>query len=152
MIIEWNISKKRGNFRPILTYTIVLEDFERDLAMPNIVQQSTIPQPPDSWSASCLPDKCERAEKECSTYQIYTPDHKTGEVTGKCILPWREEGVYPEIEESFILLREEFESVLKAAYESQPLEINGKLELSTETRKHIAAGLISQRFLEAAGF
>ena len=152
MISEWSINKKRGNFRPVLIYTITLENFEKDLALQSIVQQSTIPQPPESWSVSCLPQKNERAGKECLVYQIYTPDYKKGEVSGKCNLPWRENSAYPEIEESFISLREEFESALKVAYESKPFEIKGELDLSTETRKHIASGLISQRFLEAAGF
>ncbi len=152
MIIEWNINKKRGNFRPVLTYTITLENFERELALPQVVMESSIPEPPDSWSASCLPGKCERCGETCSTYRLYTPDHKKGEVEGKFTLPWRTDSDYPEIQDSFTRLRDHFETVLKEAYNSHPVDLNGRLELSEETRKYIAGGLVSQRFLEAVGF
>ncbi|NDV28529.1 hypothetical protein [Desulfovibrio sp. JC010] len=152
MIIEWNITKKRGNFRPLLTYTITLEDFEKELGLPQVVMQSSIPEPPESWSASCLPGKCERAGKDCSTYRLYTPDHKKGEVEGKFTLPWRVDSDYPEVKKSFTRLRADFETVLKEAYDSHPVDINGRLELSEDTRSHIASGLVSQRFLEAVGF
>ncbi|NDV21959.1 hypothetical protein [Desulfovibrio sp. JC022] len=152
MIIEWNLNKKRGNFRPVLTYTIRLEDFEKELGLPQVVMESSIPEPPNSWSASCLPGKCERAGAGCTAYRLYTPDHKKGEVEGKFTLPWRVDCDYPEIKKSFLKLREDFENVLKDAYDSHPVDINGKLELSKETRQHIASGLVSQRFLKAAGF
>lgn len=152
MIIEWNLKKKRGNLRPVLTYTIKLEDFEKELALPQVVLESTIPQPPESWSASCLPGKCERGDFDCIAYRLYTPDHKKGEVEGKLTLPWRKNSDYPEIKESFLKLRENFESVLKEAYDSHPVDMDGKLELSEKTRSHIASGLVSQRFLKAAGF
>ncbi|ACS80616.1 hypothetical protein [Maridesulfovibrio salexigens] len=152
MIIEWNITKKRGNFRPVLTYTISLEDFEKELGLPQVVLESNIPEPPDSWSASCLPGKCERNGCDCTAYRIYTPDHKTGETSGKLMLPWREGSDYPEVKESFLKLRNNFEAVLKEAYDSHPIDVEGKLELSGDTRRHIASGLVSQRFLKAAGF
>ncbi|WP_320170511.1 hypothetical protein [Maridesulfovibrio sp.] len=152
MIIEWSIKKKRGNFRPVLTYTVTLEDFEKDLGMQRIVIQSSIPHPPGSWFAGCLPGERERGGEECGTYRIYTPDYKTGEVDGELVLPWREHAEYPEVEESFIRLREEFEAALNDVYNSKPVETEGRLELSEETRKNIAVGLISQKFLQAAGF
>lgn len=152
MIIEWNLNKKRGNFRPVLTYSIKLEDFEKELGLPQVVLESSIPEPPESWSASCLPGKNERNGKNCTTYRLYTPDHKKGEVEGKFTLPWRTDSNYSEIKASFLKLREDFETVLKEAYDSHPVDIEGKLELSEETRRHIASGLVSQRFLKAAGF
>lgn len=152
MIIEWKINKKRGNYRPVLTYSIKLEDFEKDLALPRVVIQSEIPEPPESWSASCLPDKNERNGVECSTYRIYTPDHKTGILEGKAVLPWRETGNYPEVETSFRALRDNFEKVLKQAYDSLPLEENGRLEMSPEIKKLIAGGIVSEKFLKAVGF
>ncbi|WP_419779051.1 hypothetical protein [Maridesulfovibrio sp.] len=152
MIIEWNINKKRGNFRPVLSYSIKLEEFEKELGLPQVVMESTIPEPPNSWSASCLPEKCERSGETCSTYRLYTPNHKKGEVEGKFTLPWRTDSDYPEIQDSFTRLRDHFEIILKEAYNSHPVDLNGRLELSEETRKYIAGGLISQRFLEAVGF
>ncbi len=152
MIIEWNIKKKRGNYRPVLTYSITLEDFEKDLALPQVVLQSEIPEPPQSWSTSCLPGQNERDGKECSTYRIYTPDHKTGSLEGKFVLPWRENAVYPEIENSFKVMRDHFEIILKEAYNSLPLEETGRVEMSPETRRIISSGIVSEKFLKAAGF
>lgn len=152
MIIKWNIVKKRGNFRPVLDYSIELENFEKELAVEQVVIQSTIPSPPSSWSASCLPGKFERNGEDCSVYQIYTPDYKKAIAEGKFILPWREDGIFPEVEKSFRKLRLEFESKLKAAYDSLPINESGQLDLSEETRRHIACGLVSRKFLEASGF
>ena len=45
MHIEWNITKRRGNIRPILHYTVTLEEHERELALPFIRVVSTIPEP-----------------------------------------------------------------------------------------------------------
>ena len=43
MRITWKIEKKRGNLRPVLTYTVTLEDFERALATPPLTITSLIP-------------------------------------------------------------------------------------------------------------
>lgn len=152
MIIEWSITKKRGNFRPVLSYTIRLEEFEIQLALPGVLLQSTIPEPPQPWSSSCLPATNERAGEQCSTHRIYTPDHKTAETGGRLTLPWREDCSYPEVKESFTRLRADFETVLREAYSSLPIEENGRLELSAETKRHIADGIVSEKFLKAVGF
>ena len=62
MHIEWNITKRRGNIRPVLHYTVTLEEHERELALPFIRVVSTIPEPPDSWQEFCYPGQHERAE------------------------------------------------------------------------------------------
>ena len=61
MHIEWNITKRRGNIRPVLHYTVTLEEHERELALPFIRVVSTIPEPPDSWQEFCYPGQHERA-------------------------------------------------------------------------------------------
>ena len=72
MHIEWNITKRRGNIRPILHYTVTLEEHERELALPFIRVVSTIPEPPDSWQEFCYPGQHERAENPASgkTYDL----------------------------------------------------------------------------------
>lgn len=152
MIIEWNVTKKRGNHRPMLNYTIRLEEFERELAVPQVVLDSSIERPADGWRSYCYPGQCERTGGTGQPYRIMTPNHKTGEITDSLCLPWREDGQYPEIEESFSRLREQFEAVLTSAYDSRPLELSGRMELSEETRKHTAKGVAAQRFLQAVGF
>ena len=80
MRITWKIEKKRGNLRPVLTYTVTLEDFERQLATPPLSITSLIPEPPESWQEHCWPGQHERAgqddagERPC--YQLSIPSHK----------------------------------------------------------------------------
>ena len=78
MHIEWNITKRRGNIRPILHYTVTLEEHERELALPFIRVDSTIPEPPDSWQEFCYPGQHERAGNPASgkTYDLEIPSHK----------------------------------------------------------------------------
>ncbi|MGX7948671.1 hypothetical protein [Oleidesulfovibrio alaskensis] len=151
MIIEWRIVKKRGNYRPELCYSITLEPFERELAVPQVLMESSIPCPPCEWEPHCLPGTHERAGRQPGVYRLYTPDHKRGEATGRLRLPWREEQQYPEVEESFRELRARFEVVLKNAYDSAPADISGCLELTQATRSHIACGVVRQQFLQVMG-
>lgn len=151
MILEWTIRKKRGNYRPMLEYSISLESFERNLAVPQVVLDSSIPRPPQGWTNHCHPGHAERAGLPCETYRLHTPSHKQGKLSDSLRLPWREDGEYPEVETSFRLLREHFEIVLKNTYDSQPFEQSGRLELSGETRRHVATGVAAQRFLQAVG-
>ncbi len=152
MIIEWKVTKKRGNHRPLLSYTIRLEDFERDLAVPQVVMESCIERPADGWRSYCYPNQAERRGGSGENYRLLTPDHKLGEICDTLRLSWRESGEYPEIEESFVRLRKQFELVLKSAYDSRPVECEGRMELSEEARKYIAGGVAAQRFLQAVGF
>lgn len=151
MIIEWEVKKKRGHARPELFFVIRLETFEREMGVPQVVVESTIPRPPKEYSSFCLPGFAERAGEACENYRLYTPAHDKGVVEGRCRLPWRESGEYPEIEESFRLLRSQFEAVLTKAYNSEPIDIAGRLEMSSEARNHIVSGVAAQRFLKAVG-
>ena len=92
MHIEWNITKRRGNIRPVLHYTVTLEEHERELALPFIRVVSTIPEPPDSWQEFCYPGQHERAENPASgkTYDLEIPSHKGRLWKQSLRLPWRE--------------------------------------------------------------
>lgn len=152
MIIEWTVTKRRGNHRPALDYVIRLEDFERELAVPQVVMESSIERPDEGWRSYCYPDQSERKGILGETYRLMTPSHTAGEVRDSLRLSWRESGEYPEIEDSFTMLREQFEMVLRNAYDSRPLNCSGQLGLSDATRQHIADGVTAQRFLQAIGF
>ena len=130
MHIEWNITKRRGNIRPVLHYTVTLEEHERELALPFIRVVSTIPEPPDSWQEFCYPGQHERAENPAS---------------GKTY-----ENDYPEVEQSFKKLRDAFEAELKAAYGSLPMDESNSLETSFDARRFIAPGILAERFLMLA--
>ena len=174
MRITWKIEKKRGNLRPVLTYTVTLEDFERQLATPPLSITSLIPEPPESWQEHCWPGQHERAgqddagERPC--YQLSIPSHKGRHGSQSLRLPWREDNSYPEVEASFRLLREAFASELERAGASRPmheensLELGGtragasrpmheenSLELGGTALRSVAPAILGQRFLEAVG-
>jgi len=146
--IDWVITKKRGNFRPVLQYTITLTDFERELGMPMVRMQSSIPKPPDASWEYCWPGQNERgAWTPEEFHQLSTPAHKTGEVVEILRLPWRGNNMYPEVEASFQALREAFESALAEAAASAPFRLRGCLETSGETRRVIAPAFAAERLL-----
>lgn len=155
MRITWKIEKKRGNLRPVLTYTVTLEDFERQLATPPLSITSLIPEPPESWQEHCWPGQHERAgqddagERPC--YQLSIPSHRGRHGSQSLRLPWREDNSYPEVEASFRLLREAFASELERAGASRPMHEENSLELGGTALRSVAPAILGQRFLEAVG-
>ena len=149
------VCKKRGNLRPVLTYTVTLEDFERQLATPPLSITSLIPEPPESWQEHCWPGQHERAgqddagERPC--YQLSIPSHKGRHGSQSLRLPWREDNSYPEVEASFRLLREAFASELERAGASRPMHEENSLELGGTALRSVAPAILGQRFLEAVG-
>ncbi|MDD4701991.1 MAG: hypothetical protein PHI96_07180 [Desulfovibrio sp.] len=61
MQIEWKIAKKRGNLRPVLSYSVHLEDHEKALALPVVCIVSSIPKPDEDRQDYCYPGLLERA-------------------------------------------------------------------------------------------
>ncbi len=148
MKIEWNIDKKRGNARPLLVFTITLTDFEKELGMPAVRIESSIPKPPDAGWRHCWPGQNERAGwTPGEHYLLMSPSHKKGRVTETLTLPWRESNEYPEVAQSFLLLREAFERELEAAVQSAPLQVQDTLETSPPARKAIAPAVAAERML-----
>jgi hypothetical protein len=150
MNIEWSISKKRGNHRPILVYTIRLTDFEKSLGMPAVRIESPIPKPPDAGWSHCWPGQNERGSwSPAEFYLLMTPSFKTGESTERLKLPWREDNAYPEVEQAFAELRDAFEKVLAQSANSSPLKENGSLSTSGLAKKAVAPAFTAQRLLRA---
>ena len=153
MHIEWKIEKKRGNYRPKLSWKISLDEYEKNLALGSVEVESTLPKPPEEWEGFCYPGHNERVAnwKAQAFYSLSTPCHKNKELEGSVRLPWREDNLYPEIEQSFDLLRGVFEQALRAAYDSLPLETGQQMNSSAPMKKHIASDLAAQRLLRAVG-
>ncbi len=128
MKIEWTIQKKAGHLRPKLHYTITLETFETNLAVPMVRITSTIPKPPDAGQHYVWPGtkECGR-EQPVEVYELCTPSHKTGYCREMLMLPMRSENAYPEIEASFRKLRAAYEKVLLEAYANSAFETHGSL-------------------------
>ena len=153
MKIQWEVIKKRGNHRPVLKYEIELEQFEIDLAVPQVMIKTAISRPPNAWRSYCYPGQDERAGADMEWYRLATPSHKKGGLSDSLVLPWREPGNrFIDVRAAFERLRHDFELVLKNACDCAPLEVKERLELTEETRRHIACGVASSRFLAAAGF
>lgn len=150
MKIEWSIKKKKGNFRPGLSYRITLEDFEQELAVSMVNIQSKIPEIIDSHDDFCFPDCHER----CSDWQpagfhwISTPYFKDGASSGFIRLPFRETANYPEVENSFEELRDKHESLIKNAFHAKSVEEFRELDFTDPTKQAIAGVLTAKRMLD----
>lgn len=152
MNIEWKINKKRGNFRPVLSYSISLNQFEKEMGLPAVRIESRIPKPPDAGWTHCWPDENERgAWIPGEFYLLMTPSYKSGKVEESIKLPWREDNTYPEVRESFVMLREAFERTLASASASSPMSEQGRLESSTAVKKVIAPAAAAERILKVVG-
>ncbi|MFO7596169.1 MAG: hypothetical protein R6W92_07455 [Desulfocurvibacter africanus] len=149
MDIEWSITKKRGNMRPILNYSIILSEFEKDLGMLAVRVESTIPKPPDAGWTHCWPGQNERGDwRPEEFYLLMTPSHKTGKASETLKLPWRQDNAYPEVEQSFMQLREAFERVLVETADSPPMRASGNLETSGNAKRAVAPAFAAGRILQ----
>lgn len=149
MNIEWTIAKKRGNFRPVLSYAITLTDYEKGLGMPAVRIESTIPKPPDAGLTYCWPGQNERAEWTPAEFHLLmTPPHTDGTLSKSLKLPWREDNDYPEVEESFRSLRDAFERALSQASASRPMDETGSLAISGGAKADIAPAFAAERILQ----
>ena len=152
MHIEWKIRKKAGHRRPKLDYRLALEPFEIELAVPMVRITSTIPKPPDPWQSHVWPGTLERGlQAPDAVYDLCTPSHKTGSCHEVLTMPARCDKCYPEVEQSFRELRRAYEQVLLEAYENSAFEIDGRLEMTAETKRRIAPAAAAARFVEALG-
>ncbi|MFA9393635.1 MAG: hypothetical protein ACERJ1_02820 [Halodesulfovibrio sp.] len=150
MNIDWSISKKRGNFRPILTYTITLTDFEKSLGIPPVRTTSTIPKPPEVGWTHCWPDQHERTDwKPSEYYQLAAPSHKEKDTLVTLKLPWRESNKYPEVEESLTILRDAFEKALITSMNSTAVNTQGNLKTSASAKGIIAPTFAAERILQS---
>ena len=156
MIIQWELTKKRGNFRPEVQYTLTLEPFEQELGIEQIHVTTALPKPPESWQGYCYPGCLERRDLAANfsqeSYVITTPSHKTVTTCGSVRLPWKEGSDYSEVREAFELVRTTFEAAVKAAFDSAPLEVAEELSMSLELKQHISSGVAAKKLLQVAGF
>ena len=153
MEINWQIKKKRGNFRPRLTYTITLESFEKKLAIHAVQVESHLPMIPSSHLSYCLPGQHERSLSwKPGRYHVFqVPYFKDGYIDGFIRLPFKDSGQYPEVVSSFKKLREEYEKKVRSVYAHPPLEQTCSLDISEDTRSRIASRVTASRLLSLFG-
>ncbi|MGE4293228.1 MAG: hypothetical protein AB7E32_13590 [Desulfovibrio sp.] len=150
MRIEWCFEKKRGNLRPVLTYTATLDEYEIGLCLPMVRFESQLPVPPESYVPFCWPGSHERGSWSPERFHILsTPSHKTGTLTERLTMPWREDNAYPEVEEGFQGLRAAFEEILRLSTQSEPIQQHGEMQTTTAARQCIAAAVLGERLLRA---
>ena len=149
MKIDWQISKKRGNFRPRLSYELTLETFEKKLAIHAVQVESLIPVIPKSHLSYCMPGENEREASWTPDrfHILQVPYFKEGVSTGFIRLPFRDANEYPEVEASFKKLRDEYEIKVRQAYASGPINEAGSLDISESTRGQISARVTADRLL-----
>ncbi|WP_051957960.1 hypothetical protein [Desulfobacter vibrioformis] len=149
MKVNWKIRKKRGNFRPRLTYTISLDAYEKKLAIHAVQVESHIPMIPGSHLSYCLPGEHERSMswKPDRYHVLQVPYFKDGYIDGFIRLPFKESGQYPEVVSSFEKLREEYEKKVCMVYAHPPLEQTGSLDTTDDTRSRIASTVTANRLL-----
>lgn len=152
MHIEWTINKDRGNLRPTLSYRVRLEEHEKALALPQVRVTSTIPKPDEHNTKYCYPGTMERAEgwKPSEFYTLETPSHIGHPLLHTLTLPWREDNKYPEVEESFCVLRDALEAEMERACQSAPMEEKGSVRASSEGKRLVAPDVAAVRFLRYA--
>lgn len=152
MQIEWKITKKRGYFRPVLQYSVRLEEHEKALALPIVSIVSTIPQPEEDRQDYCYPGLFERAANYTPTrfYSLEAPSHKGHSWMRSLTLPWRKDNQYPEVEQSFQHLRDALEAEIEKADHSQPMNVSGSVQTSPAAKVMLAPNLLAQRFLQLA--
>ena len=143
MKITWSITKKRGNWRPVLEYAVILDDWEKEL-QPQIPHVETnIPEPPEKYRKK---DRGTEANPEWEPEGYYMLD-KTGR--GAIFLPWRPGANpdYPEVQEAMSMLRDAVEAAIIEAHDSLALEVSGELEMSAQGKRHVAAYVAARKML-----
>lgn len=154
MQLTWNITKKRGNWRPVLTYKCVKDGWEDDLAVPGGRTHIRVPSP-GSWpSANCMPGEHERSERfQMHESALELPMYTKTELTVKITLPWRPGAhpEYPEVEEAMGQLMAEWERQVLDALASSALTIEGTVEPSTEFKRQVAPYVAARRMLQNGG-
>ncbi|WP_321493699.1 hypothetical protein [uncultured Desulfobacter sp.] len=153
MKISWQIRKKRGNFRPGLSYEFTLEPFEKKLAIHAVQVESLIPMLPRPHLSYCLPGEDERAPgwQPSRFHVLQVPHFKDGHTRGFLRLPFRERTEFPEVEASFKNLRREYEIRVCEAYGHSPVNQGGVLDITDDTRSKISAKVTAHRFLSSLG-
>ena len=153
MQIKWSITKKRGNFRPSLNYQIILESFEKKMAVNALNIQSLIPEIPNSHLSFCLPGENERSLnwQPPGFHYLSVPFFKTGKISEFIRLPFRASGKYPEVEVSFKILRQAYEELVLNVYGQAPFEQKGELDICRSTKKKISAMVTADRLLSLYG-
>ncbi len=130
-----------------------LEDYERKLAVDAVRITSSLPFLENPHEEFCLPGTHERAKdwQPKDFHQLSVPYFREGEKRGTIRLPFRESGCYPEVEENFAELQRRYECLVREAYQWEPLKESGECNTSSETKKAIAATLVSRQLLALAG-
>lgn len=153
MKIKWTIEKPRGNFRPVLEYEMILEDFEKELAMPSVSVSSDVPVIPDPRCHFCMPNSNEREPDWRPTrfHNFTSPDFRRGKANKRLILPYTCSSDFVEVESSFKRLRDAFEKEMQGAKDSESLLIRKELCLTEEARQNMATGIAAHRILQLVG-
>lgn len=142
MTIKWNISKKRGFYRPVLTITTTLTNEEMELLGDAILDFKTKIMG-HTWNHTKAVNFDEDPDnKLCENFTFQTLYLRRDYKELKIILPLKRILHYPEVEESIKSFREEIEKTLTSAADSISLMEEKEISLTDKTKKHIAPALM----------
>jgi hypothetical protein len=152
MKIEYTITKKRGNWRPILAYKVIKEQWEIDLAVPGVYTDIRVPKGHD-YVHSVLPGDSERGSEHVEdSAALKLPPHDTAAYDAKIILPWRPGAhpEYPEVHQAMRDLMTEWERRVAEAMDSGEVSQQFLVEPSEDYREKtqgyaVAATLARQK-------
>lgn len=142
MKLSWAITKKVGNWRPVLKYSYVYERWEVDLRPATGSTSIVLPTAP-TWHGYRTGSTDEVANystaEPCGKPRVMHFDDNP-ECTYEVMLPWRPGGppAYPEVEAAMAAFLAEWECRVLAALESGPLNEAGEIEHSIEFKRQVA--------------
>jgi hypothetical protein len=150
MEITWKLTKKRGNWRPVLKIEIKKEAWETELLVPRVKIKTPWP---DVWErkAFVVIDDSRPSKKwaERGFLSLYTPFPSRDSEKIKIFIPLKKK--YPEIEIVLRALLRKYERALIEAYDRSPFEKGGRLEMSDACKRHVAPGVAREKILRAVG-
>lgn len=120
MRITYGITKRRGNWRPVLTYQCRKDKWEWDLAVPGGDTLVRVPRG-HTYIEKALPGELERADKPFTDMVVLKlPSSDDMANDQKVILPWRPGAhpEYPEVHEAMQALMAEWERRVSEAMAS----------------------------------
>lgn len=152
MKITYDIKKKRGNFRPVLTVHYSFEDWEKELNVQEVGIKT--PFPSNSKHGGYFDGFMNEKRSECDNPKTWIRFKGFTLATDsdgfETILPWRA-GAKPKYKDVGIILKalqRKYEAALKEAYDSAPFEESGTLEMSSDCKKHVAPGIAAKKMLK----
>jgi hypothetical protein len=145
-VITFEITKKRGNWRPKLVLKVNIPKELNDLGLPwSIPIRTTFPKVCYTKDGACREGQYERGdppEFSCDSEEVYIS--LKGSAL-ELVLPWRpgSDPQYPEVEEFILRVRTAVERQILMALESHAMDLKREVDWSHDFKRTVAPYLAS---------